>query len=41
MDAVCKICGKDMMKAKGCTIPKFHANDKVYERIKVCAPGRR
>lgn len=39
MGAVCKICGKDMMKAKGCTIPKLHANGKVYDRIKVGAPG--
>ena len=30
---------KDMMKAKGCTIPKLHANGKVFERIKVGAPG--
>lgn len=39
MGAVCKICGKDMMKATGCTIPKFHANGRVFERIKVAAPG--
>ena len=39
MGAVCKICGKDKMKAKGCTIPKLHANGKVYDRIKVGAPG--
>lgn len=39
MGAVCKICGKDMMKAKGCTIPKLHANGRVFERIKVGAPG--
>lgn len=39
MGAVCKICGKDMMKATGCTIPKLHANGRVFERIKVAAPG--
>ena len=38
MGAVCKLCGKDMMKTKGCTIPKLHANSNVYERIKVGAP---
>ena len=24
MGAVCKICGKDMMKAKGCSIAEIH-----------------
>ena len=39
MGAVCKICGKDMMKAKGCSIDKIHIGCKVYDRIKVGAPG--
>lgn len=39
MGAVCKICGKDMMNATECTIPKLHANGRVFERIKVGAPG--
>ena len=39
MGAVCKICGKDMMKAKGCSIAKVHIGSKVYDRIKVGAPG--
>ena len=39
MGAVCKICGKDMMKAKGRTIPTLHVGGKVYDRIKVGAPG--
>ena len=39
MGAVCKVCGKDMMKAKGCSIAKIHIGSKVYDRIKVGAPG--
>lgn len=39
MGAVCKVCGKDMMKAKGCSIAKVHISGKVYDRIKVGAPG--
>lgn len=38
MGAVCKVCGKDMMKAKGCCIAKVHVCGKVYDRIKVGAP---
>lgn len=38
MGAVCKICGKDMMKAKGCSIAEIHIGGKVYDRIKVGAP---
>mgnify|MGYP000819238572 CR=1 len=39
MGAVCKVCGKDMMKAKGCSIAKIHVGGKVYGRIKVGDPG--
>ena len=39
MGAVCKVCGKDMMKAKGCGFAKVHVCGKVYDRIKVGAPG--
>jgi len=39
MGAVCKICGKDMMRANGCRITKLHAGGKAYDRIKVGDPG--
>ena len=39
MGAGCKVCGKDMMKAKGCIIAKIHIDGKEYNRIKVGAPG--
>ena len=32
-------CGTDMMKAKGSSIAKIHIGGKVYDRIKVGAPG--
>lgn len=32
-------CGKDMTKAKGCSVGKIHVGGKVYDRIKVGAPG--
>ena len=39
MGAVCKVCGKDMMKVSGCSITKLHVGGKVYNRIKVGDPG--
>lgn len=39
MGAVCKICSKDMMNAKGCSIAKIHIGGKVYDRIKVGTHG--
>ena len=39
MGAVCKICGKDMMRANGCRITKLHAGGKAYDRIKVAIPA--
>ena len=39
MGAVCKVCGKDMMKAKGCSIAKIHIGGKGYDRTKVCDPS--
>lgn len=39
MGAVCKVCGKNMMKAKGCGIAKIHIGGKGYDRTKVCDPS--
>ena len=39
MGAICQVCGKDMLKSKGCSIAKIHVDGKVYDRIKVGAPG--
>ena len=39
MGAICQVCGKDMLKSKGCSIAKIHVDGKVYDRIKVGASG--
>ncbi len=35
MGAICKVCGMDMLKAKGCRVEVIHVGGKVYDRIKV------
>ena len=37
--AKCEICGREMLTAKGCNVPKVHINGKVYNRIRCGAPG--
>ena len=37
--AICKICKQEMLQANGCSAKKIHVAGKVYDRIKVGAPG--
>ena len=37
--AICKVCGKDMLRAAGCRAPRIHIGGKNYRRIKVGDPG--
>ena len=37
--AMCKVCGKDMLRSDGCRAPKIHIGGKIYKRIKVGDPG--
>ena len=30
--AKCEICGREMIKAKGCSVAKVHCNNKFYRR---------
>lgn len=32
--AKCKVCGKEMLTADGCSVKDVHINDKVFKRIK-------
>jgi len=36
--AKCEICGREMLSAKGCNIPKVHISGKVYDRIRCGDP---
>lgn len=37
--AMCKVCGQDMLTAKGCKGETLHANGKTYKRIRMGAEG--
>lgn len=37
--AKCKVCGREMLQAKGCSVSKIHIGGKIYSRIKCGADG--
>lgn len=39
MGAICQVCGRDMVRSKGCGVTRVHIGGRVYDRIRVGAPG--
>ena len=39
MGAICPVCGRDMVRSRGCGVTRVHIAGKIYDRIRVGAPG--